>query len=66
MTRIGKPRKRWECGLRENVVEVLGIRARKTKAKNRESWRQRIEEAKAPFGLYTIAAAPAAATAYIF
>jgi hypothetical protein len=49
--RVGKPRKRWEDGMREDAVELLGIRAWKTKAKDREFWRQRIEEAKARYGL---------------
>ena len=34
---IGKPRKRCEAGVREDAVMLLGIRAWKTKAKDRES-----------------------------
>jgi hypothetical protein len=49
--RAGEPRERWEDGLREDAIELLGIRAWKTKAKRREFWRLRIEEAKAPYGL---------------
>jgi hypothetical protein len=49
--RVGKTRKRREDGERENAVELLGIGAWKTKAKDREFWRQRIEEAKAPYRL---------------
>ena len=40
--RIGKPRKRWEDGMREDAVMLLGLLAWKTKAKGRESWRQRM------------------------
>jgi hypothetical protein len=46
-----KPSKRWEDGVRENAVMLLGIRARKTEAKDRESWRQYTEEVKARYGL---------------
>jgi hypothetical protein len=43
--RIGNPRKRWEDEMKDDVVMLLGIRTWKTKAKDGESWRQRIEEA---------------------
>jgi hypothetical protein len=46
-----KPQEKWEDGVREDVVVLLGTRAWKTEAKDKESWRQRIEEAKARFGL---------------
>jgi hypothetical protein len=49
--RVGKPRKRWEDGVTEDAVELLGIRAWKSKAKDREFWRHRIEEAKARYRL---------------
>jgi hypothetical protein len=48
---VGKPRKRWEDGVREDAVELLGIWAWKAKGKDTEFWRQRIEEAKARYGL---------------
>jgi hypothetical protein len=34
--RVGKPRKRWEDGVREDAIELLGMRAWKIKAKERE------------------------------
>jgi hypothetical protein len=46
-----KPRKRWENGAREDAIILLGIRAWKTEAKDREFWRQHIEKVKASFGL---------------
>jgi hypothetical protein len=49
--RLGNPRKRREDGLREDSFTLLGIGAWKTKAKDRESWRQRIEVATVRFGL---------------
>jgi hypothetical protein len=49
--------RRWEDGVRDDGVVLLGTRACKTKAKGRESWRQRIEEAKARLSCNTIAAA---------
>jgi hypothetical protein len=48
---VEKQRKRWEHGERKDDVMLLGIRAWKTETKDRESWRQRIEEAKALYGL---------------
>jgi hypothetical protein len=33
------------------TVKLLGIKAWKTEAKDRKFWRQRIEEAKAQYGL---------------
>ena len=49
--RVGKPRKRWEDGVGEDAIMLLDTQAWKTKAKDKQSWRQRIEEAKARFGL---------------
>jgi hypothetical protein len=47
----GKPRKRWEDAVWEDSYKLLGMKARKTKAKDRQFWRQHIEEAKARYGL---------------
>jgi len=49
--RVGKPKERWEDGVRDDVIMLLGTQASKNKAKNRKSWRQCIEGAKAIFGL---------------
>ena len=49
--RVGKPRERWEDGVRDDGIMLLGTQASKTKAKDGESWRQCIEGAKAIFGL---------------
>jgi hypothetical protein len=35
----------------ENSIKLLGMKAWKTKAKDRQFWRQHIEEAKARYGL---------------
>jgi hypothetical protein len=48
---VGKPRKRWEDGMREDTIMLLGTQAWKTKAKGRESSKQHFEEAKAQNGL---------------
>jgi hypothetical protein len=48
---VGKSRKRWEDVVREDSVTLLGTKARKREAKDRQFWRQRIEEAKARYGL---------------
>jgi hypothetical protein len=42
---------RWEDVVREDSIKVLGTKAWKIKAKDRQFWTQRIEEAKAPYGL---------------
>ena len=49
--RVEKPRERWEDGVRDDGIMLLGTQASKTKAKDGESWRQCIEGAKAMFGL---------------
>ena len=49
--RIGNPSKRREDGVKEVAVRLVAVQAWKTKAKDRESWRQRIEKAKARHGL---------------
>jgi hypothetical protein len=49
--RVGKPRERWEDGVRDDGIMLLGTQPSKTKAKDRESWRQCIEWAKARCGL---------------
>ncbi|KAJ4440212.1 hypothetical protein ANN_08351 [Periplaneta americana] len=48
---VGKPRKRWEDKVRKGAVNILGIRAWKTKARDRQYWKRHIEEAKAQIGL---------------
>jgi hypothetical protein len=48
----GKPRKRWEDAVQEDSIKLLGTKAWKRKAKDRQFWRQRIEEANAQYGLY--------------
>ena len=50
-SRVGKCRKRWKDGVREDAVTLLGIQTWKTKAADRESWRQHTKEAKDRFGL---------------
>jgi hypothetical protein len=47
--RLGKPKKRWADGVREDAVALHELG--KQKPKIRESWRQRTEEADARFGL---------------
>jgi hypothetical protein len=47
----GKPGKRWEDAVQEDSIKLLGTKAWKTKAKDRQFWRQCIEEAKAQYGL---------------
>jgi hypothetical protein len=37
--------------MRDDGVELLGMQAWKTKVKDREFWRQSIEEVKAGYGL---------------
>jgi hypothetical protein len=49
--RKGQPRKRWKDGVREDAIMLPGTRAWKTKAKDRESWKQRTEEVKTRYGL---------------
>jgi hypothetical protein len=44
---VGKPGKRWEDAVREDSVKLLVMKAWETKAKDRQFWRQHIEEAKA-------------------
>jgi hypothetical protein len=48
---VGKPRKRWEDAVREDSIKLLETNAWKTEAKDRQLWRQYIEEAKARYGL---------------
>ena len=45
--RVGKPREMWEDGVRDDGIMLLGMQASKTKAKDREFWKQCIEGAKA-------------------
>ena len=49
--RVGKLRESWEDGVRDDCIMLLGTQASKIKTKDRESWRQCIEGAKAIFGL---------------
>jgi hypothetical protein len=39
-TAVGKPRKRWEDAVQEDSIKLLGTKVWKTKAKDREFWRQ--------------------------
>jgi len=50
-SRVGKCKKRWKDGVREGAVTLLGIQTWKTKATDRESWRQHTDEAKDQFEL---------------
>jgi hypothetical protein len=51
-SRVGKCRKIWKDGVREDAVTLLGIiKTWKTKATDTESWRQHTEDAKDRFGL---------------
>jgi hypothetical protein len=50
-SRVGKCRKRWKDGVREDAVTLLGIQTWKTKATDGESWRQHTKEAKDQSGL---------------
>jgi len=49
--RLGKPRKRWEDVVGEDAIVLICTCAGKTKAKDKEPWRQRTVEAKAQFVL---------------
>jgi hypothetical protein len=49
---MGKPRERWEDDVRQDAVELLGTRAWKTKVKDTERWKQRIEQTNARFRVY--------------
>ena len=49
--RVGKLSKRWEDGVRDDGIMLLGTLASKTEAKDRESWRQCIKGTKAKFGM---------------
>jgi len=47
----GRPKKRWEDGVKEDSVNMIGVRNWKEGAKNRENWRHLLGKAKARFGL---------------
>ena len=51
--RVGKPRERWEDGVRDDGIMLLDTQASKTKANDRESWGQCIERAKGKFWAVT-------------
>jgi hypothetical protein len=48
---VGKPRKRWEDVVQQDAAIFLRCRNWKLAADNRTLWKQKIEEAKARFGL---------------
>jgi len=48
-SKVEKCKKRWKDGVREGAVTLLGIQTWKTKATDRESWRQHTNEAKDRF-----------------
>ena len=60
-SRVGKCRKSWKDGVREDAVTLLGIQTWETKAIDTESWRQHTEKAKDRFGLFNTIAVTAAA-----
>jgi hypothetical protein len=48
---VGKPRKRWEYVVQQDGARVLRCRNWKLAPNDRTLWRQKIEQAKARFGL---------------
>jgi hypothetical protein len=48
---VGKSRKRWEDAVQQDAASFLRCRNWKLAASDRTFWRQKIEEAKARFGL---------------
>jgi hypothetical protein len=48
---VGKPRKRWEDVVQQDAARFLRCCNWKLAANDRRLWRQKIEEAKARFGL---------------
>lgn len=48
---VGKPRLRWVDNIGKDAAELLGVKNWKRTARERDVWRQKIEEAKARFGL---------------
>jgi hypothetical protein len=48
---VGKPRKRWKDAVQQDAASFLRCRNWKLAANDRTLWRQKIEEAKARFGL---------------
>jgi hypothetical protein len=48
---VGEPRKRWEDAVKQDAASFLRCRNWKLAANDRTLWRQKIEEAKARFGL---------------
>jgi hypothetical protein len=48
---VGKPRKRWEDVVQQDAASFLRCRNWKLTANDRTLWRQKIEQAKARFGL---------------
>jgi hypothetical protein len=51
VTSVGKPRKRWEDVVQQDAASFLRCRNWKLAANDRILWRQKMEEAKARFGL---------------
>jgi hypothetical protein len=48
---VGKPRKQWEDAVQQDTASSLRSRNWKLAANDETLWRQKIEEAKARFGL---------------
>ena len=48
--KVGRPKLRWEDGVREDV-KTIGIRNWRSSALNREEWRKLLQKAKAHRGL---------------
>ena len=49
--KMGGPRKRWEDEVRQDALNLLGMKTWKMKARDGDLWRRSIEEAKAQIGL---------------
>ncbi|KAG8238981.1 hypothetical protein J437_LFUL005038 [Ladona fulva] len=48
---VGKPRARWEDNVSKDTRDLLGIRNWRQQSRDRDGWRQKIDEAKAQLGL---------------
>ncbi|KAG8232804.1 hypothetical protein J437_LFUL007958 [Ladona fulva] len=48
---VGKPRARWEDNVSKDTRDLLGIRNWREQSRDRDGWRQKIDEAKAQLGL---------------
>ncbi|KAG8236467.1 hypothetical protein J437_LFUL015473 [Ladona fulva] len=48
---VGKPRARWEDNVSKDTRDLLGIRNWREQSRDRDGWRQKIDEAKAQLEL---------------